>query len=221
MSETDLELAQLLCTRLCHDLAGPIGAVAAGVELIGDDPAMADAETIGLIGDSSSAASRKLKFLRAALGAAQGAAQGAGGSDLKGLVEDYIAATGGRCDIAWPSPAALDQAARVFGPAWPQALLNLCLFALEAQPGCRSLQVTLETSLLLTATLTARAGGGRVPAARDDLRAAAAAADGAGLTAKTVQAYLAGRMVRAVGGTLALSPVPDGISIAVVVPAAP
>ncbi len=62
MSDTDLELARLLCTRLCHDLAGPIGAVAAGVELIGQDPSMADAETISLIGDSSGAASRKLRF---------------------------------------------------------------------------------------------------------------------------------------------------------------
>ena len=42
MVETDLELAQLLCTRLCHDLAGSIGAVAAGVELIGGDHTQID-----------------------------------------------------------------------------------------------------------------------------------------------------------------------------------
>ncbi len=66
MSDTELELAQLLCTRLCHDLAGPVGAVAAGVELIGGDPAQADLETLGLIGNSSAAASLKLKFMRAA-----------------------------------------------------------------------------------------------------------------------------------------------------------
>ena len=38
MDDKDLELAQSLCTRLCHDLARPVGAVAAGVEPIGGDP---------------------------------------------------------------------------------------------------------------------------------------------------------------------------------------
>lgn len=217
MNDSDLELAQLLCTRLCHDLAGPIGAVAAGVELIGDDPAMADAETIGLIGDSSSAASRKLKFLRAALGLSQNAA-----SDLKGLVDGYIAATagpGGRIEVTWPSAAALEKAARVFGINWSQALLNLCLLALETQPGCRSLDVALDVPDALTIRLTARTANGRAASSREDLRASAMASDGAGLSAKTVQAYLAGRMVRAAGGAIAFSPLADGISVIVDIPA--
>lgn len=221
MSETDLELAQLLCTRLCHDLAGPVGAVAAGIELIGDDPAMADAETISLIGDSSAAASRKLRFLRAALGLAQGSAQGSG-ADLKGLVDGYVAATagpGGPIQVAWPSGAALETAARMFGPSWSQALLNLCLLALELQPGCKNLEVRLDTGASFKATLTARSGNGRTIAAREDLGAVALSDDRSGLTAKTVQAYLAGRVVRDAGGSLALSPMSDGISIVVTVPA--
>jgi histidine phosphotransferase ChpT len=217
MNDTDLELAQLLCTRLCHDLAGPIGAVAAGVELIGDDPAMADAETIGLIGDSSSAASRKLRFLRAALGLAQNT-----GGDLKGLLDGYVAATSGpgtRIEVTWPSAATLEKAGRLFGLTWNSALLNLCLLALEAQPGCRSLDIAVDTSASLTVTLTARTANGRAPNARDDLCAAAVAENGAGLTAKTVQAHLTGRMVRAVGGTITVSPLSDGLSFVALVPA--
>jgi histidine phosphotransferase ChpT len=217
MNDTDLELAQLLCTRLCHDLAGPIGAVAAGVELIGDDPAMADAETIGLIGDSSSAASRKLKFLRAALGLSQDSS-----GDLKSLVDGYVATTAGpgaRIEVKWPSPAALDKAARAFGLNWTPTLLNLCLLALEAQPGCRSLDVAVDTAASLTVTLIARTANGRAASVREDLRAAAIAGNGVGLTAKTVQAYLAGRMVRAAGGTVTVSQLADGISLVAVVPA--
>jgi len=218
MSDSDLELARLMCTRLCHDLAGPIGAVAAGVELIGEDPAMADAETISLIGDSSNAASRKLKFLRTALGLTQGSA-----GDLKGLVEGYIAATagpGGRIEMIWPSSAALEEAARIFGTSWTQTLLNLCLFALEAQPGCRGLEVALESApASFTVTLTARTAPGRTPVARADLHAAATASDSRGLSAKTVQAYVTGRMVRAGGGTIAVTPRSDGLSIIVVAPA--
>lgn len=218
MNDSDLELAQLLCTRLCHDLAGPIGAVAAGVELIGDDPAMADTETIGLINDSSNAASRKLKFLRAALGLSQNT-----GGDLKGLVDGYVAAIAGpgaRIDVIWPAPAVLDKASRAAGGYWTQALLNLCLLALEAQPGCRKLEIELETGASVKVLLNARTANGRAPATREDLRAAAVdGAGGAALTAKTVQAYLAGRMVRAAGGTLTLSPLPDGIAILALVPA--
>ncbi len=217
MSDSDLELAQLLCTRLCHDLAGPIGAVAAGVELIGDDPAMADAETIGLIGDSSSAASRKLKFLRAALGLSQN-----GNGDLKGLLDGYIAAAsgpGGRIDVTWPTSAAIDKASRGFGPNWTQTFLNLCLLALEAQPGCRSLDIALETAGSVNLTITARTAAGRTANAREDLRAAAGDAAGGALSAKTVQAYLAGRMVRAAGGTLSVSPLADGLMISADIPA--
>ena len=34
MSPDELKLAELLCARLCHDLAGPVGAVATGAELL-------------------------------------------------------------------------------------------------------------------------------------------------------------------------------------------
>ncbi|MGE3333087.1 MAG: histidine phosphotransferase family protein [Rhodospirillaceae bacterium] len=217
MNDTDLELAQLLCTRLCHDLAGPIGAVAAGVELIGDDPSMADAETIGLIGDSSSAASRKLKFLRAALGLAQSTA-----GDLKGLVEDYISTTAGpgaRIEVTWPAAAALDKAARAFGPMWIQSVLNLCLLTLEAQPGTRSLEIAAETGATVKLSLTARTATGRTVNGREDLRNAALGQLGGGLTAKTVQAYFAGKMIRAAGGKVALSSLADGLAVVVDVPA--
>jgi len=219
MSVSDLELAQLLCTRLCHDLAGPIGAVAAGVELIGDDPAMADAETIGLIGDSSSAASRKLKFMRAALGLAQNSS-----GDLKTLVDGYVASASGpsaQIGVTWPSSAAFDKASRAFGSSWSQAFLNLFLLALEAQPGCRALDVAIDTAAAVTVTITARTAPGRTVNSREDLRAAAVADGGAELSAKTVQAYFTGRMIRAAGGTLTLSLLTDGVSVAAAVPAAP
>jgi len=36
-SSLELQLAPLLCARLCHDLAGPFGAVNNGAELLNDD----------------------------------------------------------------------------------------------------------------------------------------------------------------------------------------
>ena len=108
MTIADLELARLLCTRLCHDLAGPVGAVSAGVELIGDDPSQVDEETLALIGDSSTAASRKLRFLRAALGVANGSAD-----EVEELLNGYLGAMagmGGKVEVSWPAPAVLSVA---------------------------------------------------------------------------------------------------------------
>src|SRR5882672_2499112 len=123
-----LALTQLLCTRLCHDLAGPVGAVAAGVELAGGDPAQVDEETLSLIGSSSGAASRKLKFLRAALGIpAAGPAAVAG---LQTLVEGYLEATAGRGGapaLRWPSAEDISKLADRLGAATAPLLLNLCL----------------------------------------------------------------------------------------------
>ena len=63
-------LAELLCSRLCHDLAGAVGAVSAGAELLADEgPAspMA-AEAVSLLADSAASMTARLKFLRLALG---------------------------------------------------------------------------------------------------------------------------------------------------------
>jgi len=212
MGDTDLELAQLLCTRLCHDLAGPVGAVAAGVELIGDDPAQVDAETLGLIGSSSAAASAKLKFLRVALGAAAG-----GAGDPKALLEGYLEATAGpagKPQIKWPAFAVMVGAADVLGPRWTPMLLNLCLLALESQPSCRALAVDVVKGPALVVTVDARGAPDRTSAVRADLAAAVADSDDATpLSAKTVQAHMAGRLVRACGGAVSLAASGNGVIV--------
>jgi histidine phosphotransferase ChpT len=213
MSNGALELALLLCTRLCHDLAGPVGAVAAGVELIGDDPSAADPETLGLIGSSSAAASRKLKFLRTALGSAGGGAS----SDLKGLVDGYlmaVAGPGGKTEVQWPTHAELGASAASFGPTWTQTVLNMCLLALELQPGCRVLTIQCEPGRLSIAAQ------GRASAVREDLRAACDGQTTPPLNAKTVQAFIAGGLVRASGCTVALSAAGERIVVTVTKPAA-
>ncbi|MBE0532481.1 MAG: hypothetical protein IH626_16775, partial [Rhodospirillales bacterium] len=63
----DLRVAQLLCSRVCHDLIGPVGAVASGIELMGEDGSMAE-DAMALIVKSSAQASRRLAFFRTAFG---------------------------------------------------------------------------------------------------------------------------------------------------------
>ena len=45
----ELRMAELLCTRLCHDLTGPIGAVNNGAEFLGDEGFSMQGQAVELI----------------------------------------------------------------------------------------------------------------------------------------------------------------------------
>src|ERR1700726_2917204 len=66
-----LDLAALLCSRVCHDLISPVGAIVNGLEVMDEDK---DEETkvfaLDLIKKSANQASAKLQFCRLAFGAA-------------------------------------------------------------------------------------------------------------------------------------------------------
>jgi histidine phosphotransferase ChpT len=143
---TRTQLAQLICTRLCHDLAGPVGAVSAGVELLGDDPAMIDRETLDLIAASSAAASKKLKFMRVIFGTVTQHSPAAL-ADLESTVDGFlsaIAGSSGPAKIQWPTPALLSELQAKASAAAIQVLLNAVLVVLEAQPGATSLEVEID-----------------------------------------------------------------------------
>jgi len=101
-----LDLAALLCSRVCHDLISPVGAIVNGLEVLDEDK---DEETkvfaLDLIKKSARQASAKLQFCRLAFGAA-----GSAGAQIelgdaervaRGLIED------GKTTIAWNLPREL------------------------------------------------------------------------------------------------------------------
>src|SRR5260221_8443883 len=67
-----LDLAALLCSRVCHDLISPTGAIVNGLEVLEEEGS--DAETkafaLDLIKKSATTASARLQFCRIAFGAA-------------------------------------------------------------------------------------------------------------------------------------------------------
>src|SRR5437660_10737839 len=66
-----LELAALLCSRVCHDLISPVGAIVNGLEVLDDDPKPEDRDfALELIRKSAKTASARLQFCRLAFGAA-------------------------------------------------------------------------------------------------------------------------------------------------------
>lgn len=67
MNETDISV--LLCSRICHDLISPVGAIYNGVELL-EEMRAAGGEELQLIGQSAATASATLQFYRLAFGGA-------------------------------------------------------------------------------------------------------------------------------------------------------
>lgn len=123
MSSTDF--ASLLCSRLCHDLVGPVGALYNGIELLADetDPAM-QARCLELLADSARQTSNKLKFFRLAFGAAGGFGDDVDMRDAQSALEGLFADR--RVDIEWLVPmGALPKSA-------VKLLLNLAMTAGDA-----------------------------------------------------------------------------------------
>jgi histidine phosphotransferase ChpT len=100
-----LDLVALICSRLCHDLAGSIGAINNGIELLAEegDPAIRD-EAIGLIAQSGSDAARRLAFFRQALGAAGDLDEPMALAEIVRVAQAYFA--GGKVIVSLPADAA-------------------------------------------------------------------------------------------------------------------
>ncbi|MBR3372351.1 MAG: histidine phosphotransferase [Rhodobacteraceae bacterium] len=82
-----LELAELLTSRICHDLISPLGAIGNGVELM-TMAGVADGPELGLIAESVATANSRIRLFRCALGAAtQG--QTITAAEINALLADY------------------------------------------------------------------------------------------------------------------------------------
>lgn len=120
------EFASLLCSRLCHDLLSPVGALNNGIELLADehDPEMR-ARCIDLLGDSARVSANKLKFFRLAFGAAGGFSDEVDSREARVAIEGLFGGDG-RIQLGWmvDEPTMSKSALKV--------LLNLVLIAGDA-----------------------------------------------------------------------------------------
>jgi len=126
MSNKSVDFASLLCSRLCHDLLSPVGALNNGIELLADehDPDMR-ARCLELLAESARASANKLKFFRLAFGAAGGFGDSVDTREARAAIEGLFG-TEGRIQLGW----------MVSEPALPKGaikiLLNLALIAGDA-----------------------------------------------------------------------------------------
>ncbi|MCU0947990.1 MAG: histidine phosphotransferase family protein [Porphyrobacter sp.] len=123
-SQTDL--AAMLCSRLCHDMLSPVGALANGLELLADekDPEMR-AKCVELLEQSARISADKLRFFRLAFGAAGGFGEAIPVDEAQSVI-NALAADNKRVTINWAIAA----------PSLPKpavkVLLNLAQIALDS-----------------------------------------------------------------------------------------
>ena len=67
----DIRLTELLCSKLCHDLVGPVGAIGNGMELLAEEELGMSDEALQLTALSTRRASAILQFYRIAYGLGQ------------------------------------------------------------------------------------------------------------------------------------------------------
>ena len=122
-----LDLAALLCSRVCHDLISPTGAIVNGIEVLEDG---ADAETksfaLDLIKKSARTASARLQFCRLAFGAAGSAGAQIDIGDAEAMARGFI--EDGKVTLAWNLPRLLMPKNRV------KLLLNMLIIASQTIP---------------------------------------------------------------------------------------
>lgn len=207
-----VDFASLLCSRLCHDLMSPVGALNNGIELMADeqDPEMRE-RCLELLADSARATANKLKFFRLAFGA------GGGFGDAIDATEARIALEGifgpeRRIELGWMvADGKLSKGAM-------KLLLNLALIAGDALVRGGRLDVGTETTGD-GLELAIRAEGPRImldPSLREMLIKGASGAD---IEPRAAGAWLAHSLAKQAGGSIQLSePAPEVLIVGAMIP---
>jgi histidine phosphotransferase ChpT len=123
-----LDLAALLCSRVCHDLISPTGAIVNGLEVLEEKQSDEETKTfaLDLIKKSAKTASARLQFCRLAFGAAGSPTAQIDLGDAQNMARAFIEDE--KTKLAWNLPRVLLPKNRV------KLLLNMLIIAGQAIP---------------------------------------------------------------------------------------
>jgi histidine phosphotransferase ChpT len=186
-----LDLAALLCSRVCHDLISPAGAIVNGLEVLEESK---DEETqkfaLDLIKKSARTASARLQFCRLAFGAAGSAGAQIDLGDAENMARGFI--EDDKVKLNWNVPRELLPKNRV------KLLLNMLVVAGHAIPRGGMLTVDANgTGEQMTFKITATGLNARLPQPMVGLLAGGS--EGQTIDAHAVQPYYTGLLARSCG----------------------
>ncbi len=186
-----LDLAALLCSRVCHDLISPVGAIVNGLEVLEEEKDEATKEfALDLIKKSAGTASAKLQFCRIAFGAAGSAGAqidlGDAETIARGFLEDE------KTKLTWNLPRALLAKNRV------KLLLNMLLIAGQSIPRGGTMTVDpIGSGDTMGFKVSAAGANAKVPPNVPPLLSGESGAEG--LDAHRIQPFYAGLLAKACG----------------------
>ncbi|MGH6615652.1 histidine phosphotransferase family protein [Sphingomonas sp.] len=204
MTISPVDFASLLCSRLCHDLLSPVGALNNGLELLADehDPEMRQ-RCLELLNESARASANKLKFFRLAFGAAGGFGETVDSREARAAIEGLFS-DNHRVKLGW-----LVEDATLPKPAI-KALLNLALIAGDALIRGGQLDVGAE-SVAGQVEIVVRADGPRIVLDQELRNALTGATGDAIITPRAAAAYLVHALVAEGGGKVQVSDPADPV----------
>jgi histidine phosphotransferase ChpT len=195
MTTSAVDLASLLCSRLCHDLLSPVGALTNGLELMADerDPEMRQ-RCFELFEQSARISTDKLKFFRLAFGAAGGFGGMVPVDEARSLVEALVR-DNEKITVKW----------QLADPSLPKpaikTLLNFALIALDALVRGGDLEIAGELRDD-DSEIVVRATGNRVVFDEDIGRALEGTLPSYELSSRTAPAEMLRQMAGQLGGQL-------------------
>ena len=206
-----LDIAAQLCSRLCHDMLSPVGALANGLELLADekDPEMRQ-RCFELLEASARTSADKLKFFRLAFGAAGGFGDMVPVAEPRALVEALIGPSG-RVAVNWQFSGDMLPKAMV------KVLLNFAMICIEALVRGGTLDVACE-SRPGHSELVVRASGPRIAFDEAVGRAITGELGAAELASRTAPAAMVQELARSLGGQLQFARTEDALVLGAMLP---
>jgi histidine phosphotransferase ChpT len=206
-SVVDIRVLELLTARLCHELSGPIAAVNNGVELLTEDTPVAGPsppisfarDAVALVGDSARRAASRLQFYRFTYGFSQ-TGRSVGPAPYE-LARSFFEASRIVCDYA--------ESTRLLSAAWQKLACNLLSVGVDTLPRGGRLAMTARP-------LSLEAVGESAALSSEAHAALMLTTPIAELTARTVQAYFAGLLARALDCGLIATTEPGRVQLTVI-----
>jgi histidine phosphotransferase ChpT len=211
MTESSPDLAALLCSRLCHDMLSPVGALSNGLELLATekDPEMRK-RCMELLEQSARISTDKLKFFRLAFGAAGGFGEMVPIAEPRALV-DALVSNNDRITVNWA----------LAGDSLPKqavkTLLNLALIGIEALVRGGSLDIGAELAGNAS-EIVIRATGPRIAFDKDVGRALDGSLPQSELSSKTAPAAMLQQLANGLGGGLQWALTDEALVMGAVLP---
>jgi histidine phosphotransferase ChpT len=204
-SLTPLDLAALLCSRVCHDVISPVGAIINGLEVLdGERDEEMRAVAMELIKKSAISASARLQFCRLAFGAAGSFGALIDTGDAEKAARDIFA--NGRTVLQWSAGRRMASRNSV------KLLLNLCLIASSAIPrgGVVAVDILGEDD---TMTIRVEARGSNARLSHSAANFLSNSLPEETIDGHSIQLYFTTLLARESRATLTVSTSPDSVTL--------